>query len=66
MAPVKQREFEFSQFPKFAECYKRAFKHMLDGYTDKKNVTWENEDDVFNWWLYGEAEKTAEQAESLF
>lgn len=70
MAPTKQREFEFSQFPKFAECYKRAFGKMLDRYTEEeraKRSLWKDAEDVFHWWMYGEAEKKgAEQEETLF
>lgn len=70
MATTKQREFEFSQFPKFAECYKRAFGKMLDRYTEEdraKRSLWKDAEDVFHWWMYGEAEKKgAEQEETLF
>lgn len=69
MAPVKQREFEFSQFPKFEDCYKRAFAKMLATYSEEekeKRSLWRNADEVFNWWIYGEGEKRTEQHETLF
>lgn len=69
MAPTKQREREFSQFPKYADCYKRAFAKMLATYTpeerEKRNL-WKDADDVFDWWLYGESERKADQTETLF
>ena len=35
MGTIDQREREFRQYPKYAECYKRAFKRMLDAYPEQ-------------------------------
>ena len=48
----KKRYFEFAVFPKYKQMYLNAFKRMLDelrkaGATPK----WENEYDVFAWWM---------------
>lgn len=49
---TKKRYFEFAVFPKYKQMYLNAFKRMLDelrkaGATPK----WENEYDVFAWWM---------------
>ena len=68
MGSVRQREEQFARFPKFAECYKRAFGRMLEKYPKDKPPRWKNADDVFRWWIYeGEnGKKIVEQEETLF
>lgn len=49
MATRKQRLKGFYEYPTYEKAYKRAFKKMLEArdHSDK----WENEEDVFRWWL---------------
>ena len=69
MAPIHQREFEFQKYPKFADCYKRAFTKMLATYSDLdkvKRVRWKDAEDVFHWWIYEGENSSSLQDESLF
>ena len=67
MGTTKQREEQFARFPKFADCYKRAFDKMLKTYPKDNPPEWKNADEVFNWWIYGDkTNKTPEQEETLF
>ena len=69
MAPIHQREFEFQKYPKFADCYKRAFTKMLATYSDSdkvKRVRWKDAEDVFHWWIYEGENSSSLQDESLF
>lgn len=56
MAKLSERENEMKEYPKIAEAYVKAFDRMLENMPDKKNVSWKNGQDVFDWWLYGKKE----------
>ena len=49
MATRKARLKEFYEYPTYERAYKRAFKEMLK--RRDKSDKWENEEDVFRWWL---------------
>lgn len=49
MATRKQRLKEFYEYPTYEKAYKRAFKKMLEA--RDRSDKWENEEDVFRWWL---------------
>ena len=66
LAPIKEREKEFATFPKYAKCYKRAFQRMLDNREDKEQIEWKTGEEVFEWWMYGDHSRKAEQEEILF
>ncbi len=42
-------EGELEKYPKYKANYLKAFRRMLDRYTEP--VTWKDEYDVMNWWL---------------
>ena len=63
MAPVREREKACNKYPGFAKCYIRAFQRMLDA---NPRGTWENGEDVFEWWIHGEGIKDRGQKEVLF
>ena len=63
MASRKEREREFSLYPKYAECYKRAFQRMLDAHP---RYEWKTGQDVFDWWMGFDYGKTRGQSETLF
>ncbi len=65
MGTTAQREAQFERWPKYADCYKRAFQRMVDAEKEKGKSKWKDGEDAFNWWIYGE-HKTAEQEETLF
>lgn len=51
-AAGKKRYFEFAVFPKYKQMYLNAFKRMLDERRKAgKTQKWENEYDVFAWWM---------------
>lgn len=53
MAGKKEREREFSLYPKYKENYIKAFRRMLitlKNKTGEKEITWKSGEDVFNWW----------------
>lgn len=53
MAGKKEREREFSLYPKYKENYIKAFRRMLitlKNKTREKEITWKSGEDVFNWW----------------
>lgn len=52
MKSEKEREKDFRMYPKFAECYKRAFQHIIDSYGDEWKGDWQTGEDMFNWWIY--------------
>ena len=70
MGTIDQREEQFRRYPKYADCYKRAFQRMLDKMQEEQPTRerpWENGEDVFNWWIYGnENSKEKLQDETLF
>ena len=69
MATTRIREEEFARYPKYKEAYIRAFQRMLDNCKARGTATsgdWKTGEDVFQWWMYGETGKKAEQAEVLF
>ena len=68
IAPPHEREREFARWPGFERCYKRAFKKMLanEGTRRKRRVTWQNEDECFEWWIHGEELMDRGQTEKLF
>lgn len=48
----KHRYKEFQDYPQYERAYKRAFKKMLDLYKENhKQTAWEDEEDVFRWWI---------------
>ena len=48
----KQRNFQFSVFPKYKQMYINAFKRMLEELKKiGKPPTWKNENEVFEWWM---------------
>ena len=55
MATYKQKMKEFHDFPTYEKAYKNAFKNMLEvrkmNGKDGKGYSWENEQDVFDWWI---------------
>lgn len=55
MAAYKQKMKEFHDFPTYEKSYKNAFKKMLEEKSKEgktgKGYTWENEQDVFDWWI---------------
>ena len=62
----REREREIARYPKYAECYKRAFQRMIDAYSETKQNLWKDGEDVFEWWIHGESMKDREQPEKLF
>lgn len=55
---TKHREFEFARYPKMKELYIKTFDKMLAEMPDDTNRSWKTGEDVFNWWLYGEENKS--------
>lgn len=52
MANAKKRIIEFEKYPKYKQLYINAFDKMLQQHSNKEShYTWENGEDVFNWWL---------------
>lgn len=52
MANAKKRIIEFEKYPKYKQLYINAFDKMLQQHPNKEShYTWENGEDVFNWWL---------------
>lgn len=48
----KYRYKEFQDYPQYERAYKRAFKKMLDLHKENhKQTVWEDEEDVFRWWM---------------
>ena len=57
MCPMQNKKGmlkDAKRYPNFYRAYLKAFKRMLKIIKDKKlNNTWETEQDVMNWWIYG-------------
>ena len=51
MASKKQRIKDFEQYPKFKALYIKAFDKMIANYPETKEKTWNNGQDVFEWWV---------------
>ncbi len=52
LAGKKEREVEFSRWPKYKNLYLMAFKHLLEERTARGlETSWQTPQDVFNWWM---------------
>jgi len=67
MQTVKGKLRDIERYPNFYKAYLKAFKEMLKIIKDRDlNTTWQNEKDVMNWWLRGEANKKQIKQDKLF
>ena len=56
----KERAREAELFPAFKKVYRKFFKELHKRKTEKghtAHLRWENGDDMFEWWLYGDKTK---------
>lgn len=67
MATTKIREKEFERYPKYRDAYVRAFQRMIDNCKARGTaVSWDTGEECYQWWMYGDQNKKAEQKEILF
>lgn len=51
LASTNRRFLDFHKYPKYKQLYINAFDKMLEANPNKDYYTWNNGEDVFNWWL---------------
>lgn len=53
MTTYKEKNREFTEYPKIKDAYIRSFQRMIDQYDDerKSKCVWESGQDVFDWWI---------------